>query len=450
MQGAQHIGRTLRQAGYRAWLVGGAVRNLLLGREPKDLDIASDAPPDVVKALFEKTIPTGERFGTITVVADGKLYEVTTLRSEGRYSGHHPQQIGFITDLQEDLARRDFTVNAMAIDLPIEGGWTLRDPFGGQTDLQHRIIRAVGDPKERFSEDPLRLMRAVRFAADLGFEIEPQTLHAVMESAQALTRISVERIRQELERILLPSASPPSRGFRLLQETGLLPYVSPVLSAMVGVTQNPRWHRLDVWEHTLTAFDHTPRDQEVRLAVLYHDSGKTLTRSVESGSVHFYGHERVSAELAEADLLRLTFSKRLAKRVSTLCREHMFSLDLTDKAIRRLYLRLDGIDDDPPSLFERLMQVKLADIHGGRAEPGCLVYEKFQPFVKRARQVIDQLTKGSSFQLALSGHDLMAITGLCPGPEVGRLKQALLDYVLEDPTRNTKEALTRYVQSLVR
>lgn len=424
----RRIANELQRAGFRSWLVGGALRDSLLGLPPKDWDLATDATPPDVQRIFPKTIPVGERFGCVAVLLDGMVVEVTTLRSEGDYQGRKPGRVDFGASIEADLARRDFTINALALDL---SNAALIDPFGGETDIHEGVVRAVRAPRERFAEDPLRMLRAIRLAQHASFSVERETLRALGAMAEDLSRISRERIRMEFEAMLIPRGRMcPVPALRTLANTGLLAYISPPLDDMQGVTQDPRWHTKDVWEHTLAALMLTPADLEIRLAVLYHDTGKPRTRTVDGDHIHFYGHEEASADIALGELARLTFPAQIAEHVAALCREHMFPLEMGDKAIRRLYLRV-GAD-----LWEKLLAVKQADVRG------CRVWRDsgiaFNEFHGRTQRAIAEIERGApgGFRLAIDGDRIMGLLGIKPGPMVGQVKESLTDWVLEDPQRN--------------
>ncbi|RME30033.1 MAG: HDIG domain-containing protein, partial [Deltaproteobacteria bacterium] len=287
----------LHGAGFEAYPVGGAIRNLLLGRRTgTDWDVTTNALPEQVMKLFEKVVPTGIQHGTVTVLIGRGKVEVTTYRSEHGYSdGRHPDRVVFVRTLGEDLERRDFTINAMALDL--KSGRVI-DPLGGRRDLEKKLIRAVGDPDRRFAEDGLRPMRAVRFATVLGFDIEAETFAAIGRSVEVFRKVAPERIQQELLKMLGAGGRSVARGMRLLLESGLLEHIIPELLQTVGFAQN-RFHRHDVWEHTLACLRHCRADAVVKLAVLLHDVGKPRAAEGPPGQRTFYSHEKISAQMAE-------------------------------------------------------------------------------------------------------------------------------------------------------
>ena len=304
-EAVKKIINVLQSAGYEAWAVGGCVRDSILHREPDDWDITTSARPEQVKVLFHRTVDTGIQHGTVTVLMDRVGYEVTTYRIDGEYEdSRHPKEVTFTASLQEDLRRRDFTINAMAYNE--EAG--LVDIFGGIEDISKKVIRCVGDAKERFTEDALRMMRAVRFSAQLGYDIEEATRLAICELSQTLEKISAERIRTELLKLLV---SPHPEMLRICRETGMTAVFLPEFDQMAQTVQNNPHHCYDVAEHTIQALIHSAPEKTLRLALLFHDMGKAKTRTTDQDGVdHFHGHSEVSAELARTILRRLKFDNR--------------------------------------------------------------------------------------------------------------------------------------------
>src|SRR5437868_9781520 len=345
--------RTLRSAGKKAYLAGGAVRDLLRIAQgerltpPQDFDVATDALPEDVQRLFPRTAPTGIAHGTVTVLADDHKVEVTTFRGEGPYlDGRRPSSVTFLGDIDGDLGRRDFTINAMAWD-PIAR--VLRDPFGGARDLQRGRLRAVGDPLERFREDGLRALRAVRFACTLRLALEPATRRAIAQALDVFDKVARERVREELVKLLV-RGQPPSRGLRLLQRTGLLARIWPALLEGAGFAQN-RSHAFDVWRHTLRAVDFTPPEEVVRVAALLHDVAKPRSAApkVVAPCEHtFYDHEKIGATLAAEMMQRLKFPRRETERVALLVLEHNWHYlpQWNDSTVRRTLARI-GADALP-------------------------------------------------------------------------------------------------------
>lgn len=418
------------QAGKRCYIVGGALRDALLGRPVSDYDAATDARPEEVMALFRRVVPTGIKHGTVTVLWKGYAIETTTFRRDVGYSdGRRPDSVEYGATLEEDLERRDFTINAMAYD-PLRR--ELVDTHGGREDLAGRLIRAVGSPAERFNEDGLRPLRALRFAAQLGFDIEEGTLRAIPGALAKTAMVSAERIRDELEKMLLAPA--PSGSLRLMEETGMLALLLPELARCRGVEQKGM-HRFDVLDHLLASADAAPAEIVLRLAALLHDIGKPDAKAIGADGIPtFYRHEETSAGLASAILRRLKFPNVIIDRVVHLIRHHMFFYEesWTDAAVRRFLARVgkDSVDD--------LFALRLADAAGTTGEPSD--FRGLLPF----RQRIDGLLAAADAlglkDLAIGGEDLAAI-GVPRGPVMGRMLAELLDCVLDDPALNNRERL---------
>ncbi|HEY7954718.1 MAG TPA: HD domain-containing protein [Polyangia bacterium] len=447
--------RRLRDAGFEAWLVGGAVRDLLRGREAHDFDVATSASPSEVTQVFgrRRTIPTGEKHGTVTVLTDRasgerEPVEVTTFRGEGAYSdGRRPDAVAFVSSLVEDLERRDFTMNAIAFD-PIDD--RVEDPFGGRVDLEAQLIRAVGDPLARFSEDGLRALRAVRFAAQHGFRLDPPTEAAIPLSIATFRKVSAERVRDELVKIL--SAEVPSVGLELMRTTGLLAEVIPELLEGVGMHQN-RYHAHDVWHHTLAAVDATPLASAdgppylVRLAALLHDVAKPRTAQPKADSPSentFYRHELLGAELSDAIARRLKLSTREREHLVNLVRNHMFwyTPDWSDGTVRRFISRVGK--EALPDLFA----LREGDVRarGAGEDPGVEI-------VELKRRIEEQLVSDAALKigdLAIGGADVMRLLGCKPGPIVGEVLRRLLERVLDDAELNSYERLQALVPEIAR
>jgi len=447
--------RRLGVAGYAAWLVGGAVRDLLRGKEAKDFDVATSATPAQVGEVFGKkrVIPTGEKHGTVTVLVDRPQHgrepvEVTTFRGEGAYTdGRRPDSVQFVDDLVEDLRRRDFTMNAIAFDPIVE---KIADPFEGRVDLAAGLIRAVGDPLARFSEDGLRPLRAVRFAAQHGFVLDPPTEAAIPLTLEIFKKVSAERVRDELVKILL--AKVPSVGLELMRTTGLLGEVIPELLEGVGFHQN-RYHAHDVWQHTLAVVDATPvfsmpsgRAEWVpRLAALLHDVAKPRTAQDKPdapGERSFYKHDLVGADMTDAIARRLRLSGDERERVAHLVANHMFwyEPDWTDGTVRRFIGRV-GLEALPD-----LFALREGDVIGrGRGErPGTELDEL-------KRRIDGELSRAAALKvgdLAIGGGDVMRILGCKPGRGVGELLRRLLERVLDDAALNDKAKLEELVPVL--
>ncbi|HEY8108411.1 MAG TPA: HD domain-containing protein [Patescibacteria group bacterium] len=431
----RRIAADLAQAGFEAYAVGGGVRDRLLGREPKDWDVATPAKPEDIQKAFPRAV-YANRFGTVGVKSGQELIEVTTYRAETEYrDARHPEKVVFVKRLEDDLARRDFTVNAMATD-----GERFEDPFGGRADLKAKRIRAVGDPDERFQEDALRLIRAVRFAVELDFVIEADTLAAVAKHADRLNLISAERVRDEFMRII--ASDRPGEGIRLLIQTGLLEQFLPELLEGKDFAQ-AKHHTHSVLEHNVRSLDHVPsRDPLVRLAALLHDVGKPRSARGEGEQRTFHGHEVIGAKMTKEIMRRFRFSNDDTKRVVNLVRQHMFlfQFESTDKAIRRIVKRVgpENVDD--------LIALRVGDRLGSGTKVGLT--GKLKKFKERSLEV--QKEPISTRMLAVDGNDLMRELDLKPGPEVGRVQDALLEEVLDDPKRNTKEHLLERAKALHR
>jgi tRNA nucleotidyltransferase (CCA-adding enzyme) len=431
----------LRDHGYRAWIVGGCVRDALLaelthaGGAPSggDWDIATDALPEQVKTVFRRVIPTGIEHGTVTVLIGDQAYEVTTLRGETTYSdGRRPDSVFFVDDIVADLARRDFTINAIAYDALDD---RLIDPFDGVRDLGLRTLRAVGNPAERFAEDGLRVLRAARFVATLEVEIDPATARAIHPSLGSYRRVSAERIRDEWMKAM--KARRPSRAFDVMREHGLLAITAPELTEAVGCEQN-RFHAYDVWRHSLECLDNCPPSPVLRLAGLLHDVGKPRSRAFneQKEDYTFYEHERIGAEMADPLLERLRFSNDERERVVALVRHHLvcYEPSWSDAAVRRWVRRVS------PELLEDLYALNRADVLAkGRDASEDIARLGF--LQERVQKVLEAGSALSVRALAVNGHDLMRELGMAPGPKVGEVLRALLEEVLDEPDKNTRDAL---------
>jgi tRNA nucleotidyltransferase (CCA-adding enzyme) len=423
----------LRSKGKRGWIVGGCVRDMLLGRRASDWDVATDARPKELLAIFPGAVPTGIEHGTVTVVKDGRHYEVTTLRGEGTYTdGRRPDWVDFVDDITADLARRDFTVNAIALD-PVDGA--IIDPHGGRADLRARLLRAVGDARARFSEDGLRVLRAARFVATLEMDLEPATRAAIRPTLDTFRKVAHERVRDEWLKAM--KAREPSRAFEVMRETGILEVTCPELLLGVAMEQN-RWHAYDVWHHALACMDACAADPVLRIAALLHDVGKPATRqwSEKTSDYTFYDHDRVGAEIAGPIAERMRFSNEERARIVALVRNHLFhySAEWTDAAVRR-WIRRVGVDR-----VEDLYVLNAADV---RAK-GRDFEEDLQALAALQAHVARVLAAGAALStrdLVISGHDLIKDLGVAPGPIIGKILDALLEAVLSDPAVNEREAL---------
>jgi len=434
------LARRLRERGKRAWIVGGCVRDLLLGRDVADWDLCTDALPEELMKIFPRAIPTGIAHGTVTVMISGKGYEVTTLRGETSYSdGRHPDAVHFTGDITADLARRDFTMNAIALD-PETGA--LIDPFDGQSDLRARILRAVGDPRERFAEDGLRVLRAARFVATLEVELDPKTRAAISVTLDTYRKVSMERVRDEWLKTM--KARRPSRAFDVMRETGILAITCPELLEGFGMEQN-RWHAFDVWRHGMECMDACTGDGVLRVAALLHDVGKPRTRefSEKTKDYTFYDHDRIGAEIAAPILSRLKFSNDERARIVDLVRHHLFHYtdEWTDAAVRR-WIRRVGRER-----IEDLYRINEADVRakGRDFTTDLQALGALKTHVQKVFAAGDALNVR---ELKINGHDLMREVGFKPGPAIGRVLTQLLDEVLADPSLNERERLLARAREL--
>ncbi|HUI71817.1 MAG TPA: HD domain-containing protein [Spirochaetia bacterium] len=432
-----------RASGFQCYLVGGAVRDILMGRAHTDYDIATDATPDQVTSLFRRVIPTGIKHGTVTVLFKGTRFEVTTFRTEAGYSdGRRPDNVTFAPTIFDDLSRRDFTINALAYDLLED---RIIDPHDGRKDLSAAVIRAIGNPAERFGEDGLRPLRACRIAAQLSFSVDNATRAAIPGALTVLAKVSAERVRDELLKTL---ESPlPSVGFFLMRDTGILTVILPELLEGVGVEQGSL-HCYDVFTHSLYACDAAPRSSPIlRLAALLHDVGKPRAREVApDGHPTFYSHEKISASMAEDILTRLKLPTAMIKDVAHLVVNHMFNYqeEWSDAAVRRLIARVgeEKIDD--------LMELRRADQIGMCRENAAAFPQGLADFASRVRSVTREGRAFSLRDLAVDGHELMQTLGIPPSPTVGIILNELLQSVLDDPQLNEKAKLLEIARRLHR
>ena len=417
------------ETGRELFLVGGSVRDRLLRRASPDWDFATDATPPETEAILAKPWPLGthvaiykigERFGTIGAIIDGRRVEITTYRGE-HYQDSRKPDVEFIGSLKEDLSRRDFTINAMAMS--VDG--KVVDPFGGKSDLVGRYIRAVGSPVERFREDPLRMLRAVRFACQLGFEIERDTYAAMIRNARMLQKISWERRAEETSKIL--TSPRPSEGLRLLHTSFLLDHVIPELLPMIGLQQQGDYHHKDVWRHTLQVVENTEPDLTLRWAAVLHDIAKPVTKSVDDSEVHFFGHEMVGAEMARHILLRLRMSSELVERVTKLVRLHqrinLYESDWTVGAVRR-FVREAG---DELSLLFALSRADITSQREAKVAARTALVRELEERVERLRE--EEETE--KIKSPLDGNELMEMFDRQPGPWIREVKDRLLNAVLD-------------------
>ena len=438
--------------GFKAYLVGGAVRDTLMKKDASDWDIATNATPEQVISIFRKVIPTGITHGTVTVHFMGEQIEVTTFRLEEGYSdGRHPDKIAFASDIEEDLSRRDFTMNAIAVSLK-DG--SIVDPFDGKNDIKNKIIRSVGDALERFNEDGLRPIRAIRFASQLGFDIEKNTLQAISNKKilEKTASISIERFRDELIKLL--KSEKPSVGLKLMEATGIMKIFLPELLEGRNCVQNDLrgFHVFDVLDHNIYSCDGAPSyKMNVRLAALFHDIGKPaskVVRSTEGGDINnFYNHEKYSEKIARNLLIRLRFSNNEINNICHLIDNHMFHYEETwsDAAVRRFIVRVQ------PENIEDLFDLRLADMYGKYNMPiqikesnACDLLIQFQDRIKKIQAENSAFTLKS---LAINGKDLMA-AGIPSGKIIGKILNVLLETVLDDPNQNDKATLLNIAKNI--
>jgi tRNA nucleotidyltransferase (CCA-adding enzyme) len=421
------IARRLVRDGYQAFLVGGAIRDCLLGFQAKDWDVATNAAPETIRDLFPTTRSFQLKHGTMTLVIEGRHFEVTTFRGP---------KGGIGSGIEEDLAHRDFTINAMAYDL-MEG--RIIDPFGGAEDIRRKVVRAVLSPMERFQEDPLRMMRAIRFSQELRYSIDPETLMAITSFSKAVREVAVERIRDELVRVLMVAR--PSVGFSLMRRTGLLQVILPELMEGYRKRQN-NFHKYTIYRHIMETVDAIERSPLLRLSALFHDIAKPRVRERVEGRWRFLGHADASAELARQIMVRLKFSNELTSRVSIMVAHHMFDYkrELSDRAIRRFIKRVgaEHVDD--------LIRLRKADdvAHGRERDYG----DRIEEFRGRIQAQIRRSPALTISDLALNGHDIMAVTGLTPGPRLGQILNKLLEAVIENPEYNQRQKLIEMLKNI--
>lgn len=426
--------KNLQRHGYDAYAVGGCVRDSILNRKPEDWDITTSAKPEQVKRIFRRTVDTGIEHGTVTVLIGKDGFEVTTYRVDGLYEdGRHPKEVTFTSRLEEDLKRRDFTINAMAYN----DDERLVDAFGGMRDLNYHLIRCVGDPKERFSEDALRILRAVRFSAQLAFPIEPETAEAIKSLAPNLEKISAERIQAELVKLLV--SDHPER-IQDACELGITKVVLPEWDDMVGVKQNTSHHKYDVAAHTVHALQNVKNDKVLRLTMLFHDMGKPVMKTTdENGRDHFKGHAIASEQIAKTVMKRLKFDNDTIRKVTKLVAYHDYRMEPTGANVRRAMHEI-GVELFPYYLAVRLADTKAQSSYErrGKLENIIQIRELYRNALRNKECVTLK-------DLAVTGTDLINL-GIAPGKKLGTLLNELLDMVIEDPAWNQKGKLCDYVK----
>lgn len=431
--------KTLYDNGFEGFLVGGCVRDSLINRNPNDYDVTTNALPEDIIRIFEKTIPTGIKHGTITVLLNKEPCEVTTYRIDGEYlNNRSPEEVTFVTNIKEDLSRRDFTINAMAYN--DEKG--LVDFFNGQDDLKNKIIKCVGDPDKRFNEDALRMLRAIRFSAQLDFDIEENTLAAIAHNSHLIKNISVERIADELNKCLL--CSTPSKAFLLLEQTGLLQYILPDLQETVGFDQHTKYHNKDVFMHTLGVVDKVNPTLHLRLAALLHDISKPECFFIgKDNGGHFYGHDKKGAVKSTSILRKLHYDNDTVKKVHILIKEHMNVLQApTDAALKRL------INRTSKELVFDLLNLMRSDILS--CAPPFLALDNVDVMTEKIIKILNSNEPLSSNDLKINGSDLIKELGMKPGKEIGETLKYLLNKTLEEPELNEKSKLLELAQAHIK
>jgi tRNA nucleotidyltransferase (CCA-adding enzyme) len=422
--------RTLQSHGFESFLVGGAVRDLLLGKTPQDFDICSAAKPQQVKEMFPKVVETGLPFGTVTVLQGAYAVEVTTFRTENTGAGVSRRQ----SSVEEDVRLRDFTINGLLFD-----GEEFIDLVGGIKDLRAGKIKGIGRPHERYRADPLRMMRGIRLHCQLNFQIEAETLQAVLPHADLIQNVAPERIREELVKILISER--PAAGFALLQQTGLLKHILPEMEACYGFDQRSPYHDQDVFHHTMRVLEGTPPDLVLRLAALFHDVGKPATFSLDQrGRGHFYGHEAKGQEITGKIMMRLKWDRKTRDQVMLLVGEHMHKISHQEKKALKSMLNRLG-----PENMNRLLDLQLADAQASLAPCNPEELHRIKHEIKRIQAAQEPI---SLKDLAIGGKDLIKI-GFRPGREMGQVLGLLLEKVQEDPQINTPEELIKLAQGLI-
>lgn len=425
----------LRENGFEAYIVGGCVRDKLLSIEPHDYDITTSAKPNEIKNVFSdcKTILVGEEFGTVGILLNKVLYEVTTFRIDGNYiNNRKPEKVIFSDNLKEDLKRRDFTINAMAMD--IDG--KLYDPFLGKKDLQEKIIRAVGDPNERIKEDALRMMRAIRFAGRFDFYIEENLFDAIGQNASLLKKIAPERIFDEFSKMI--TSEKPSYYLLLLEESGILDVIFPELKRTVGFAQFSPYHDKTLFDHLICVMDYVRPDLSLRLAALFHDISKVDTLSIgEDGRGHFYGHEILGAELVEEILKKYRLPNKTIEKVKILILDHMkVHSEMSDKALRRQIKRVGR--ENVLDLYDLL----IADCKATRIDRDAsfIINRK-----NRVKELLDEKEMKTEKFLEINGNDIKSL-GFSEGKIIGEILRELESLVLEDPEKNNRAYLIEYIE----
>lgn len=429
----EHIVKTLINHGYEAYFVGGCVRDAFLGMAPKDIDIATNALPEVVESLFERTVPTGKDYGTITVLIGEHSFEVTTYRLDCDYDGRRPKAVTFANTLIEDLSRRDFTMNAMAMGIDGE----ILDPFDGRKDLENGFLNFVGDPKERIREDRIRVLRYVRFLSR--YDLQPGPSGVATSDVVDISNLSAERVREEFNKIIISSSAP--RGIQLLEEMGLLKQFFPELSMCKGFKQDHPAHFQDVFDHTLTVLSHCKADLILRLAALCHDLGKVSTKTFdEAGIGHFYGHQKDSVALTEAMMKRLKYSNKEIEAVKTLVHHHMRTYEAGTTASARRIINQVGTE-----VLDLFFELQLADTTACSGDRDAFVAQIYN-MKSMCHLLIEKNEAFSLKHLKINGNDLMGIG--YKGKAIGEMLNVLLECVISETCVNEADVLLEKAKAL--
>jgi tRNA nucleotidyltransferase (CCA-adding enzyme) len=427
----------LENEGYYAYLVGGSVRDILLGRMPHDFDIATNAPLKVLQSLYTEYKIVGATFGVVLIKVDGLEMQVAKFRTDGEYNDYrHPNSVNFTNDIMEDLQRRDFTINAIAMD----GKGHLSYVDDALEDLNNSIIRAVGNPEDRFKEDALRILRGIRFSCQLGFSIEKNTDYWIGEMHCNIKNLPEDRIREELNKILL--SNNVNDGLYMLRFYSLMRFIVPEMTDCYSCDQN-NFHKYTVFGHIVETVKLVPNDLLLRLTALFHDIGKPKCKTTEdNGHVHFYGHDEVSADMAKEIMIRLKYDSQMIDEVTYLVRYHMELMDFptTDKGIRKLLNR------HGEARLKKLVEFRRADLLGSGTRDTNEIELLIQGYRDRIEKVLEEKPPTKLVDLAIDGNDIMEITGLKPGKEVGEIKDFLMEVVLEHPQDNNIYDLSEFVK----
>jgi len=428
-----YVLKKIMNSGYEAYLVGGAIRDILLDNEIYDYDITTNAIPEKIIELFDNVVETGLKHGTVTVVKDNFDIEVTTYRKDGEYKDfRRPETVEYSKTIAQDLKRRDFTINALAYN-PINDDFI--DLFNGINDLENKVINAINNPIDRFNEDALRMMRAIRFTVKLGFNIKEDVFEAIKSLNENIKNVSIERVNDEFTKILLSKT--PARGIRLLETSGLLQHFIPELVACKGVEQN-KYHVYDVYEHILHAVDNSKNDLIVRLSVLFHDIAKPNTRRMIRGNATFYNHEVIGSDIVEEILKRLKYPNNIVKTVKHLVRNHMFNYtsEWRDGTIRK-FINKVGVES-----LDYLLDIRIADASAGNPDHKNTLYLEFFDKMKTMTSNQDVFTIKD---LAITGEDVMKELNIKPSKTVGEYLNRALNYVMENPENNEKGVLLEFI-----